>query len=77
MFQRYGEVYRRLATATATVSAIAIVLSSTIVNVAFPNMMGAFGIGQDQAERVPTGFLAGMTVFMLINAMGGRRRASA
>lgn len=68
LFERYGESYRWLATATAMLGAISMVLSSTIVNVAFPNIMGAFGIGQDQAQWASTGFLASMTVFMLVNA---------
>lgn len=79
LFLRYGEAYRWLATITAMVGAISMVLSSTIVNVAFPNIMGAFGIGQDQAQWVSTGFLAAMTVFMLVNAwvqaVFGQRRS--
>ena len=68
LFRRYGEAYRWLATVTAMVGAISMVLSSTIVNVAFPNIMGEFGIGQDRAQWISTGFLAAMTVFMLVNS---------
>lgn len=68
LFERYGLAYRWLATATAMTGAISMVLSSTIVNVAFPNIMGTFGIGQDQAQWASTGFLAAMTVFMLVSA---------
>ena len=46
LFARYGSMYRWLATAAAMVSAIAVVLSSTIVNVAVPAIMGQFGIDQ-------------------------------
>ena len=54
-----------LATMTAMISMI---MSSTMVNVAIPDIMGAFGIGDDQAHWMATGFLASMTVSMLLNA---------
>ncbi|MGE0256618.1 MAG: DHA2 family efflux MFS transporter permease subunit [Alphaproteobacteria bacterium] len=38
----------------------------TIVNVAVPDIMGTFGVGQDQAQYLATGFLAAMTVGMLL-----------
>ncbi|MFA5601796.1 MAG: MFS transporter, partial [Phenylobacterium sp.] len=62
LFERYGPTYRGLATATAMVSAIAVVLSSTIVNVAVPAIMGQFGIDQTRVQWLSTGFLAAMTV---------------
>lgn len=48
------------------VSTIAVVLSTTIVNVAIPDVMGAFGISQVQAQWISTGFLAAMTATMLL-----------
>lgn len=66
LFAQYGPVYRWLATATVMVSAISVVLSSTIVNVAVPEVMGAFGIGQVEAQWLSTGFLAAMTSTMLL-----------
>jgi len=42
------------------------VLSTTIVNVAIPDVMGAFGISQVQAQWISTGFLAAMTATMLL-----------
>src|SRR5689334_7544479 len=48
-----------------TVSAM---LTTTSVNVAIPDIMGAFGIGQDRAQWLSTGALAAMTVGMLLNA---------
>src|SRR5690606_18344551 len=68
LFERYGPAYRGLATATAMVSAIAVVLSSTIVNVAVPAIMGQFGIDQTRVQWLSTGFLAAMTVSMLMTA---------
>lgn len=53
---------------TAMLAMIAMIMSSTMVNVAIPDIMGAFGIGQDQAHWISTGFLAAMTAGMLLNA---------
>lgn len=47
---------------------ISTVLTSTIVNVAFPDIMGTFGMGQDRAQLLSTGFLGAMTATMLLNA---------
>lgn len=67
-FERYGPAYRWLVITTTLMGTITVVLSSTIVNVALPDIMGAFGIGQDQAQWMSTGFLAAMTASMLVNA---------
>lgn len=48
--------------------AIAMVLSSTIANVAVPTVMGAFGVGQDQAQWLATGFVAMMVASQLLSA---------
>ncbi len=66
LFQQYGPAYRWFATVTAMVATIAVVLSTTIVNVAIPDVMGEFGISQVQAQWISTGFLAATTVTMLI-----------
>ena len=39
-----------------------------MVNVAIADIMGAFGVGQDQVHWLQTGFLSATTVFMLLNA---------
>ena len=43
-------------------------VTTTTVNVAIPDIMGAFGIGQDRAQWLSAGALAGTTVAMLISA---------
>ncbi|WP_202883258.1 DHA2 family efflux MFS transporter permease subunit [Ramlibacter lithotrophicus] len=53
---------------TTMMATITVVLSSTVVNVALPDIMGVFGIGQDQVQWMSTGFLAAMTGSMLLNA---------
>jgi EmrB/QacA subfamily drug resistance transporter len=67
-FERYGQSYRWLLTLTAMIGNIALILSSTIINVAIPDIMGAFGVGQDKAQWLSAGFLAVMTLTMLLNS---------
>jgi len=65
-FERYGPSYKWFATGTIMVATISVVLSTTIVNVAIPAVMGAFGISAVQAQWISTGFLAAMTATMLL-----------
>jgi MFS transporter, DHA2 family, multidrug resistance protein len=65
---RFGPRYRWFATVTVMTGTISAVLTTTTVNVAIPDIMGAFGIGQDRAQWLATGALAAMTVGMLLNA---------
>ncbi len=66
--ERYGPRYRWFATVTVMLGTISAVLTTTTVNVAIPDIMGAFGIGQDRAQWLSTGALAAMTIGMLLNA---------
>ena len=68
LFARYGARYRVLATITVMMGTISAMLTTTIVNVALPDIMGAFGIGQDRVQWLSTGALAAMTIGMLVNA---------
>src|SRR3546814_5212477 len=52
---RYGPAYRWLVTGAVLMAMISMVLSSTSVAVAIPNVMGAFGVGQDKAQWVEIG----------------------
>ena len=65
--ERWGAPYRWLVTLAAMIGTIATILSATIVNVALPQVMGAFGIGQDHAQLISTAFLAAVTGTMLLN----------
>ena len=78
LLARYGPNLRWYATGTAMLGMVAAVVTTTIVNVAIPDIMGAFGIGQDRAQWLSTGALAAMTIGMLttswlINSFGERR----
>ncbi len=68
LFARYGPRYRWIVTCTVMLGTISAQLTSTTINVAIPDIMGAFGIGQDKAQWLSTGNLAAMTVGMLLNA---------
>ena len=63
---------------TCIMSSMALAMSSTIINVAVPDIMGAFGIGQDLAQWMATAFFAAMSSGLLasswaIRSFGERR----
>jgi len=62
---RYGERYRWLLLLSVMVGTMASIMSSTIINVAIPDMSQHFGLGQERAQWVTSGFMAAMTVSML------------
>ncbi|MBS3911181.1 MAG: DHA2 family efflux MFS transporter permease subunit [Hydrogenophaga sp.] len=62
---RYGERYRWLLLLSVMVGTMASIMSSTIVNVAIPDMSQHFTLGQARAQWVSSGFMAAMTVSML------------
>ncbi|MBK9608898.1 MAG: DHA2 family efflux MFS transporter permease subunit [Betaproteobacteria bacterium] len=68
LFARYGASYRWLVAVTVLLGMTSAVVTTTTVNVAIPDIMGTFGMGQDRAQWVSTGALAGTTVAMLLNA---------
>ena len=63
--ERYGERYRWLLLLSVMVGTMAAIMSSTIVNVAIPDMSQHFALGQERAQWVTSGFMAAMTVSML------------
>jgi EmrB/QacA subfamily drug resistance transporter len=50
---------------TVMIGTVASIMSSTIVNVAVPDMSAVFALGQERAQWMSTGFMAAMTVSML------------
>ncbi|MFP5469716.1 MAG: MFS transporter, partial [Alphaproteobacteria bacterium] len=67
-FAEFGPNYRMLAVFTAMAGTLATLLPATIVNVVIPEIIGAFGIGQDKAQWLATGFMASSTITMLANS---------
>ncbi|MEJ8857675.1 DHA2 family efflux MFS transporter permease subunit [Variovorax robiniae] len=63
--ERYGDRYRWLLLLSVMVGTMASIMSSTIVNVAIPDMSRHFALGQERAQWVSSGFMVAMTVSML------------
>ncbi|MBQ0917303.1 DHA2 family efflux MFS transporter permease subunit [Hydrogenophaga aromaticivorans] len=63
--ERYGARYRWLLLLSVMVGTMASIMSSTIINVAIPDMSQHFTLGQERAQWVTSGFMAAMTVSML------------
>ncbi|CDS53286.1 Multidrug resistance protein B [Polaromonas sp. CG9_12] len=62
---RFGARYRWLLLVAVMVGTMASIMSSTIVNVAIPDMSQHFALGQGRAQWVTSGFMVAMTVSML------------
>ncbi|HRK38530.1 MAG TPA: MFS transporter [Burkholderiaceae bacterium] len=62
---RYGDAYRWLLLLSVMVGTMASVMSSTIVNVAIPDLSQHFALGQARAQWATSSFMAAMTVSML------------
>lgn len=63
--ERHGPRYRWLLLLSVMVGAMAAIMSSTIVNVAIPDMSAHFGLGQERAQWVTSGFMAATVASML------------
>lgn len=63
--ERYGDRYRWLLLLSVMVGTMASIMSSTIVNVAIPDMSHYFMLGQERAQWVTSGFMVATTVSML------------
>ncbi len=63
--ERHGERYRWLLLLSVMVGTMASIMSSTIVNVAIPDMSHHFTVGQGRAQWVTSGFMVSMTASML------------
>jgi len=68
LLERYGPAYRWIVTLTGMTAAMTMILSSTMVNVAVPSIMGTYGVGQSQAQWMSTAFLSAMTASQLLGA---------
>ena len=68
LYRRYGLWYGWAAMFTIVLANVAALMTGTIINVAIPDIMGTFGIGQDKAQWLATSFLASSTVTMLLSS---------
>ncbi len=62
----YGARYRWVLLLTVMIGTVASIMSSTIINVAVPDMSRYFLLGQDRLQWVSSGFMVAMTVSMLV-----------
>ncbi len=62
----YGARYRWLLLLAVMVGSVAGIMSSTIINVAVPDMSRHFAVGQERAQWVSSGFMVAMTASMLV-----------
>ncbi len=62
---RHGPRYRWLLLLAVMTGAVASIMSSTIVNVAIPDLSRQFALGQERAQWVSSGFMIAMTMSML------------
>lgn len=67
-FHAWGRNYRWFALLTIVAGNVAAMLAGTIINVAIPDIMGAFGISQADAQWLSTANLAAATVAMLASS---------
>ncbi len=65
MQARYGERYRWLLLLAVMVGTMASIMSSTIINVAIPDMSHQFVLGQERAQWATSSFMVATTVAML------------
>lgn len=63
--ERHGARYRWLLLMSVMVGTMASIMSSTVVNVAIPDMTHHFTLNQERAQWVSSGFMVAMTVSML------------
>ncbi len=73
MFARHGPSYRTWAVVTVMLGTVSAVMEATIVNVALPEIIRAFGLGHDRVQLLSTGFLAATTASMLLSHWALRR----
>ena len=64
---RNNPVKRRLIVTAALLAFFCMVFASSMINVAIPNVMGTFGVGQDKAQFLTSAFLATTVASLLAN----------
>lgn len=65
--QRYGNAYKWWVMVTVMTGTMTMSLSSTIVNVALPDIMSTFSVSHTVGQWLVTAFLASMAIGMLLN----------
>lgn len=68
LFIEHGTKYRWFAVFAIMAGSFSTLLAGTIINVAIPEIMGAYGMPQNEAQWLSAGFLAASTISMLLSA---------
>ena len=63
-----GNIYLPLLTVTILLTSFTMISYGTIISVAVPSVMGEFGVGQDKAQLLATGFYVAMTISQLLSS---------
>ena len=63
-----GNIYLPLLTVTILLTSFTMISYGTIISVAVPSVMGEFGVGQDKAQLLATGFYVAMTISQLVSS---------
>ena len=63
-----GNIYLPLLTVTILLTSFTMISFGTIISVAVPSVMGEFGVGQDKAQLLATGFYVAMTISQLVSS---------
>jgi MFS family permease len=59
--------YRWLIVISGLSGTLVVIFSATMINVAVPSIMGAYGVGQDLAQWAATAYIATMVIGQLMN----------
>ena len=65
---RMGNLYLPTLTVTILLTSFTMISYGTIISVAVPSVMGEFGVGQDKAQLLATGFYVAMTISQLVSS---------
>ena len=63
-----GNIYLPLLTVTILLTSFTMISYGTIISVAVPSVMGEFGVGQDKAQLLATGYYVAMTISQLVSS---------
>ena len=63
-----GNLYLPILTVTILLTSFTMISYGTIISVAVPSVMGEFGVGQDKAQLLATGFYVAMTISQLVSS---------
>jgi len=70
LYRQHGLSYGWIVMITISMATVATQITGTIINVAIPEIMGTYGVGQDKGQWLSTAFLAAATITMVMSSWG-------